>query len=114
PRLVQVQYVFPEPHDHEYLLVCGLGNPLQAMNALRRAGYLIKKHVFLGDHHAYRLEQCQNWVKIAEHEGLKLLVTGKDAVKWKALGIPAQNYLVVEPVIQFEKGLEVWKRYLDF
>ena len=113
PHRVKVSYSFLKPPASvHYFLVCGLANPVQAKAALETAGYSIRSSVFLADHRLYQVDECNHWVRLAKEAGLKILLTGKDAVKWAALGISSVEYDVVEPEVKIEQGAEIWRSLL--
>ena len=68
--------------------------------------------MFLRDHAEVTRAQLDGWLKQAAAAGARVAVTGKDFVKWRALGIPLQQVLVFEPKLEFESGLAHWERVL--
>jgi tetraacyldisaccharide 4'-kinase len=113
PHRVKVHYTYSKPtNSHPYFFVCGLGDPTRAQKMIELAGYSIKKSVFLSDHHPYTAQECKDWVQKAKIEGLKILLTGKDAVKWESLGVSLTDYDALEPELEIEQGEEVWNRLL--
>jgi tetraacyldisaccharide 4'-kinase len=68
--------------------VAGIGDPARFFRLLRAAGLMLIEHPF-ADHHAYRREE------LLFADGLPLLMTEKDAVKCRLLGLHAAWYLPV-------------------
>jgi tetraacyldisaccharide 4'-kinase len=68
--------------------VAGIGDPARFFRQLRAAGLTLTEHPF-ADHHPYRREE------LAFTDGLPLLMTEKDAVKCRSLGLREAWYLPV-------------------
>ena len=68
--------------------VAGIGHPQRFFAQLRQAGLELCEHAF-PDHHAFRRED------LAFGEALPILMTEKDAVKCRGLGVPDGWYLPV-------------------
>jgi tetraacyldisaccharide 4'-kinase len=68
--------------------VAGIGDPARFFRQLRAAGLAVTEHPF-PDHHLYRREQ------LLLSDGLPLLMTEKDAVKCRSLGLHEAWYLPV-------------------
>lgn len=51
-------------------------------------------------------------LEAARKDGATLLLTGKDWVKWRELGVPREQVIVVEPAVHFKEGEEEWSRIL--
>lgn len=74
--------------DRPVHAVAGIGDPTRFFRQLRAAGLRPTEHPF-ADHHVYRREQ------LLFDDGLPLLMTEKDAVKCRALGLHDAWYLPV-------------------
>jgi tetraacyldisaccharide 4'-kinase len=65
---------------------CGIGNPEAFRRTLEGLGARVAQWHAFPDHHAYTAADLDGLVQAAEAAGLKRLVTtGKDSVKWRAL-----------------------------
>ncbi len=114
---VRARYRLPErPFKEAVCLVTGLGDGRAAREDLEKSGYEIRRHIEFPDHARYDARQIDGLLKSATSEGLRLVVTGKDWVKWRELGVrrgagPGEIF-VVEPELVFEEGQENWERVL--
>lgn len=81
--------------------VAGVGNPDRFFDMLRSARIKVVEYVF-PDHHAYRREDFEPM-----DSDLPILMTEKDAVKCRALGLENAWFLSVEAVLpsEWEAGL---------
>lgn len=101
----KIEYRFPEPAaGTRFALVCGLGDPERTRALLEAAGYAIEQMMSFPDHHPYALVEVERILREAEGLGLRVLITGKDAVKWLNLGVRREQVDVVEPEIAFREG----------
>jgi tetraacyldisaccharide 4'-kinase len=82
------------------LFVSGLADGEEAVNSARRAGYRIKRHLNFSDHEFYTREQVELILAQAKAEGLAILTTGKDWVKWREFGVSEEAVGVLEPEIE--------------
>ena len=80
-------------------LVSGVGNPASFEATARALGADVRAVHTFGDHHDYKREEL---VGLCE-EGVELLVTAKDAVKLRELGVPCCS---LEIELQVIEGLE--------
>ncbi len=64
--------------------VAGIGHPQRFFNTLQSQGFDLHTHVF-ADHHDFRAED------MPADDGLPVVMTEKDAVKCKALSLPARQ-----------------------
>ena len=95
-----------------YWLVSGVGDPHSVELSVREAGYSIARHLSFTDHAQYTGEHIEKILKEATDSKCKVLVTGKDWVKWRALGIQGDRVVVLEPKVVFEQGYEQWTQKL--
>jgi len=64
------------------------------------------------DHHAFSALEIERILEEASALGETVLLSGKDWVKWRALGTDPGSVEVVEPEIEISKGAEHWDRLL--
>ncbi|MCM2322267.1 MAG: tetraacyldisaccharide 4'-kinase [Oligoflexia bacterium] len=112
--LVKVRFRLPPPAAgaEKVCLVTGVGSPGAVSESLREAGYQVLRHHAFNDHARYDEASVRGILESAEAGGLRVVTTGKDWVKWKALGIPAGKVQVLEPELIFQEGKERWERVL--
>ncbi len=94
----------------DYWLVTGVGDPGHVRESLTEAGYSIVRHISGRDHVRYSLDQLKSWATAASAAGTRLLTTGKDWVKWEALGFTQGEW--VEPTVEWIEGREAWEKAL--
>lgn len=100
----------PARRERRHWLVTGVGDPAQACHALETAGFRIARQTTFRDHATYAPEWIEDCLQKASRDGLRVLTTGKDAVKWKALGISPMRFDEREPEIEFiGDGEEQWR-----
>lgn len=109
PRAI-VKYKYPKPSMDRYLFVCALADPFLARESLLKAGFKIQSMASFADHHPYTADEVRVLLKEAEGQGWKVLLTGKDWVKWKDLGVLENLVTVVEPEIEFVSGENIWNQ----
>lgn len=111
---VAVEYTYPmNPEEFPaggYRLVCGVGDPERTRATLVRAGFPIESMVSFPDHHPYHLFEIERILSECETAGIRVLLTGKDWVKWQRHGVARERVTVVEPRIRFRTGQEIWER----
>lgn len=111
--LVKVRYrLAPGDSTQRYWLVTGLADGEFAVRSAREAGYRIERHVAFADHARYEERGARGILREAGKQGCGVALTGKDWVKWRALGIPSDTVSVLEPELTFEEGKELWSRTL--
>ncbi len=81
------------PRDHFYgqscLVLAGIGHPERFFGQLERWGIVVERRPF-PDHHPYRRED------LPAHLDKPVLMTEKDAIKWRRLGLTQGWYLPVD------------------
>ena len=82
--------------------VCGIGHPERFFEALRRLGLVIKPHAF-PDHHVFQAEE------LTFGDGLRILMTEKDAVKCRRFADSRHWYLPVEAELDPTFGARLLK-----
>ncbi len=75
-------------------------------------GYAVVCHIQKKDHDIYSLGEVQEILKQAHEARAQVVITGKDWVKWRDLGILPSQVLVLEPHLVFEEGREAWLQIL--
>ena len=103
----------PGNSEVRYRFVAAIGDPERARASLADAGYTIEEMSVFPDHHAFSLAEVEKIVEEADSTGTTILLTGKDWVKWRALGISAETIEVVEPEIEILEGETLWKNLLE-
>ena len=107
PKVV-VRYRYPKPAHDSYLFVCALADPLIAKGSLIKAGYQIKSMASFSDHHPYTVDEVRVLIKEADALNWRVLITGKDWVKWRDLGVLEGSVTVIEPEVEFVSGEDIW------
>ena len=113
---LRVQYQLnANPENTSYWLVTGVAQSQDVKNLAEKSGYKILKHTSFPDHARYSKEIVSEIVKKANQEKLKIILTGKDWVKWREYSLDKQNFCVLEPEIFFPDGIHffeerIWKK----
>jgi tetraacyldisaccharide 4'-kinase len=94
------------------LLVTSVADPLAVHRSVTQAGYEVMRHIPFPDHARYTREEIETIMNKAARTGLSVVITGKDWVKWRSLGIEKGRVQVIEPELVFEEGSEVWSKIL--
>lgn len=94
-----------ELHDRPVHLVSGIGNPQAFEQTARSLGAEIREVHAFADHHPFEREELEPLLNEAE-----LLVTAKDSVKLRELGVP---HLVLEVEFVITRGAQVLDALLD-
>jgi tetraacyldisaccharide 4'-kinase len=115
--LVRVQMQLDPPvFASRFLLITGLADGAQARKSMELAGYRIEKHLTFPDHARYASIVTQTILDDARAQGLKLLMTGKDWVKWRALvgeNLKGSVIEVVEPQLRLDpEGEKIWNQVI--
>lgn len=112
-RFFRVQMTLDQASDESGVwLITGVAEPDRVYERAQSFGYQIKKHSRFSDHAFYERQQIEAWLESAKAEGLKILLTGKDAVKWESLGVSLSQVTVIEPKLKFESEQEeerIWQ-----
>jgi tetraacyldisaccharide 4'-kinase len=99
-----------------HLLVTGLADGNYAKGSAERAGYRIAKHLRFRDHARYAPAVTQAIFEEARTDGLKLMMTGKDWVKWRQVMSISQKSVpieVIEPAVQLDASDEkIWNQVI--
>lgn len=95
-----------------YRFVAALGDPERARKSFVEAGYAIAGMTVFPDHHPFTFSEVEKILNEAAALGESVLLSGKDWVKWRALGTQATAVEVVEPEIEIYEGGEHWSSLL--
>ncbi len=98
--------------DRRYRFVAALGDPERARESLIEAGYPIQGMTVFPDHYEFKAVEVERILAEASDLSETVLLSGKDWVKWRALGVREDQVDVVEPEIEFLEGEEVWRQFL--
>lgn len=114
PKKVKVDWEVQSPSNPSapYLLVHGVGRPDTVKPMLVSAGWIIRDERVFEDHAHYEKATVQALFETARTQGLRIVTTGKDAVKWKALGFKVSDFDVVEPKLKVVEGMAIWNSLL--
>ena len=96
----------------EYWLICGVADSNSVFRSAQAAGFRVAKTEPLSDHYTYRLGEVRFWLDQAKGSGLKILLTGKDWVKWRKLGVNREDVEILEPEVSFLSGEDSWRKTL--
>ena len=83
-------------------LVSGIGSPAEFEKAVRDRGWNVVRHTQFADHARYSADWLRDLFSKASGQGLVVATTGKDWVKWSALGFASGQARVFEPSLQFD------------
>jgi len=93
-------------------LVTGVADGQFAYSLALESGYNITRYLSFGDHALYDRATIDRILKQSLAVNCRIALTGKDWVKWKDLGVPRSEVMVLEPELVFEEGREIWSRIL--
>jgi tetraacyldisaccharide 4'-kinase len=93
-------------------LITGVADPQSVYRDLTAHGVAVMKHVCLRDHYAYQIGEIRQWLAQAKRDGAWVCVTGKDAVKWRVLGVDRSEFKVLELELQSTEGEIAWSNVL--
>lgn len=108
-----------------YWLVTGVADSGHVRLGAERAGLQIEEHFRFKDHARYSAAEVRRILQTARKSGRRLVVTGKDWVKWREFlndssgaggpnggGLRPGEILVLEPEIEIVEGQEHWRSVL--
>jgi len=94
-------------------LVTGVADSEEVRQSIEAGGWSVVAHSVCRDHAKYSREWVLDLLKRAASGGLVPATTGKDWVKWQALGVDPDDVAVFEPEpIWDEEGRRQWLRVL--
>ena len=113
PQL-EVRFRIPQAVSNSppLFLIVAVGAPEAVRTGAEEAGYVIRKQISLADHATVPESKARAWLEEARLADCRVAITGKDWMKWRALGISREEVLVLEPVADFVSGHELWERLL--
>ncbi len=83
---------------------CGIGQPSKFFNTLKKANFNIVKEISFSDHYHYKEKDIANLLTLAANNGVNLITTKKDWVKFSKENQRKIQYLDIE--IEFKKADE--------
>jgi len=95
-----------------YWLVTGVASGISVKEMATRFGYRVARHLQYSDHAGYSQSSVHKILEQASKNGARVLLTGKDWVKWRTLGISPDDVTVIEPKLEVKEGKENWTRIL--
>ena len=109
PNRIRARYRFKRGDPgRRFRFVAAIADPERARAALWESGYAIQDMTVFPDHHAFSLPEVEKIIEEADSTGAIVLITGKDWVKWRALGVNADQVEIVEPEIEILEGEAIW------
>ena len=110
--LVKAEYQLAPAPGTDFCLVTGIADGTFAYELALRAGYRIRQHLCFADHARYDLSEILEILRKADAANERVLVTGKDWVKWRAHGISPADVTVIEPELILREGASTWSQIL--
>lgn len=95
-----------------FWLVTGIADGKSACELAVKSGLTLVRFTEYEDHKDYTQIEVRELLKQAAAEGWQVALTGKDWVKWAALGVSATEVFVLEPKVVFVTGKKEWDRVL--
>ena len=86
--------------NKKYLYFCGIGNPEEFENTLKKYRFKVQKKKIFPDHYNYKNEDLDEIRKIESENNLQIITTEKDFKKLKSNNKKNIKYLKVELKIQ--------------
>lgn len=83
------------PFHSRVILVAGIADTKELEKSANKH-FAVQAFFFFPDHHIYNVEEIQKIA--AAHPGMPLLITEKDAVKWKFLSLDSEFPIFVWPI----------------
>jgi len=96
----------------QYWLITSIADSQSAYDLILQSGMSVMKHTALTDHFQYSVESVQSFLKQACDEQVQIILTGKDWVKWRSLGVKTSEVIVFEPRLKWVFGRKIWDRVL--
>ncbi len=110
---LRVRYKLAPGNGRPVWLVSGVADSAAVQKSVEEAGWRVIGRVAREDHATYRRESLDALMESARIVGAHLATTGKDWVKWQALGIEREQVVVFEPELEFDvKGATRWRQTL--
>ena len=80
----------------KYLFFCGIGNPHEFENTLKKFHFKIEKKLIFPDHHMYKNIEINEIKKLAKEQKLEIITTEKDFNRLSNKNRKNINYLKIE------------------
>jgi tetraacyldisaccharide 4'-kinase len=113
---VVMQYCLAEASRSEwkqtYWLVTGVFQGARVYELACSVGYPIARHLQFKDHFGYTNSAVREILSQASQKGVRVLLPGKDWVKWRSLGVSREEVQVIEPELIFKEGRSNWDQKL--
>ncbi|OFZ80552.1 MAG: tetraacyldisaccharide 4'-kinase [Bdellovibrionales bacterium RIFOXYD1_FULL_53_11] len=109
---VRVSFSLPPVERKRIWLVSGVADAAHVAKTAVQAGYVVEREICSGDHARYSREEVLHISGAAASRGCRVAVTGKDWVKWRALGVKHGDVEVLEPVVEIAEGRDAWNQKL--
>ncbi|MGK5089628.1 tetraacyldisaccharide 4'-kinase [Bdellovibrionota bacterium FG-2] len=93
-------------------LVTGIADPQELKIQLQNLGVSLDRSIEERDHVAYEVLEVESILAEASAQGATVVLTGKDWVKWRGLGVSREQVIVLEPEVEFCEGRALWDRML--
>ena len=87
----------------KYLYFCGIGNPEEFENTLKKYKFKISKKFKFPDHHNFNNEEINKIKRVAKENKLEIITTEKDYQRLSKKNKKNVKYLKIELKIQNEK-----------
>ncbi len=112
-RKVKAHFQIPPPTGKKnYRFVAAIGDPERAKKSFLESGYRIVEMTVFPDHHTFTLSEIDRILSEASALSQTVLLSGKDWVKWRALGATESQVEVIEPEIEIDEGFVHWNALL--
>jgi len=101
--------------SRNYWLISAIGDAESFRHTAESSGLKVARETKLSDHAEFSRSQIEKWLLEARAKNLKIAVTGKDWVKWRAftdLEDLMGQVSVFEPKLIFETGRDAWEQVL--
>lgn len=95
-----------------FWLVTGVADGASVSQMAAASGYRIVRHIQYSDHAGYNTSSVDKILEQASKNNARVLLTGKDWVKWRTLGTSSDEVTVIEPTVEIKEGKESWSRVL--
>ena len=93
----------------KYIFFCGIGNPEEFENTLKKYKFKIEKKFIFPDHHNFKKQEIDEIKKIAKENNLEIITTEKDYKRLKMINKKDIKYLKIKLRI---KNLSKFSKFL--
>lgn len=109
---ISADFKRPLARDQRIWLVTGVADPTSVLNSVKAGGLNVDRHVVFADHAVYLEPAVRKLMSESAAVGALILLTGKDWVKWRKVGIRREEIGLIEMEIDFIEGKELWRQTL--